>query len=93
MIVERNIEKMRERVVQPAHYKEVETGDFRESKVFKADGTVETKQIPIVDRVFQDAKKDTVIDRVKVFTYNDGVDDHDFATKEEAERFLREQGS
>ena len=91
MIEERFVEKTRERVLQPAHYKEVPSGNYREAKIFKEDGTVETEQRPIVDRVFVEAIKDTVIDRTQVFTYNDGIDNHDFATREEAEKFLKEQ--
>lgn len=92
MIEERFIEKERERVVQPAHYKNVETGNYRQATIFKEDGSTEVEKRPIYDRVFVDAVKDTVIDRTKVFTVNDGVDNHDFATRADAEKFLKEQG-
>ena len=92
MIEKKTRQRERERLVQPAHYKEVDTGNYRESTIFKEDVTREVKQIPIVERVYVEAIKDTVIDQTEVWAYNDGIDEHDFATEEDAKAFLREQG-
>lgn len=92
MIEKKIRQRERERLVQPAHYKEVDTGNYRESTIFKEDGTKEVKQIPIIERVFVDAIKDRVIEETEVWVYNDGIDEHDFSTEEDAKSFLRDQG-
>lgn len=92
MITEKIIESEKERIVRPAHYREVDTGNRRQLEIIKPDGQKVIEERPIIERVFQEAIKDKVIVKTTIFAYDDGVDEHHFATEAEAKEFLKSNG-
>lgn len=92
MIREKKVTKTVEKILQPAHYKEIDTGHRRELEIIKKDGRREIKERPIIERIFVEAVKENIDVNYTVYAYNDGTDDHDFATQEDAQRFLKQIG-
>lgn len=84
--------KIENRLIKPAHYREVDTGNKREIDIIKPDGQREKKIIPIIDRVFEDAVRESVSVETEVFAVADGEEEHEFASESDALLFLRQNG-
>ena len=88
MIEKRIVQNELERVVEPAHYVNENTG--RTNTVTKTNENGETffEEVPIFKKIFVEAKKQKIIEEKEIWVYNDGVDEHQFNSKKEAEAFL-----
>lgn len=87
-IEQKEIEKVRRRVVKPAGLEHVPTGEMREQVVHKQDGTRETRLIPITNAVQVDAVISEEKYKETVYVIQDGPDEHVFANETDAKRFL-----
>lgn len=89
-IKEKTIMVPKRTVIKPARIEQVDTGVKREEKIIDADGKHSVRYVSITEPVFREAEfKDEEIPK-KVFTVPDGDEEHEFATHEDATRFIND---
>jgi len=83
------VEKVK--VVKPAFYKQVETGELREVKIIDENGVKRTEERPVTKKEFVPPVTETIFEEKVVWevknTENGEI--HKFVTKEDADRFYR----
>lgn len=88
----RDVARPVEKIIQQAHHKEIDTGKRRLIESVDAQGNVTQQEVPIKNKVFIEAVKEKVMVKSTIFCYNDGTDEHQFATQEELYAFLKSIG-
>lgn len=77
------------KVVKEAHYKEIETGSFKEVSII-GDDNIERKELrPVYNRVFIEAVTEPALLEKTVWTVAVGNEEHQFATEKEARDFIK----
>ena len=87
MIEERQITKTVRRIVSPARSEDQATGEFILVDKIDAEGNQIQEQKPIMTRVLVPPQHIDEEVNETIYVVNDGVDEHLFKTREQAERF------
>lgn len=82
--------EMVDRVVRPAGYEMVDTGEKVINRVRDANGNMEDREIPVVEKIWRPVEKETVaVNKVVWEVAEEDGEVHEFATQEDAEDFMQ----
>lgn len=80
----------REKLVKPAFYKDVPTGEYQEVTIIGEDGVRRTEQREVTSRVFVNASRETVTETIDIWAVEHDGETHEFMTKNDADRFVEQ---
>lgn len=82
------------KILNPSHYKDIDTGKRREVVFFDENGIRQVEQRPVIDRVFipaaaQSVEKEVDVFEVETIDRNGLSEFHEFRTLVDRDRFLK----
>lgn len=90
MILSKKTKKVTRRVVvKPAQVKEEPTGELREVIIIGEDGKRRKEERPITKQVYYEPVVKEATEKVEYWNVEHEGEHHEFASKEDAERFLK----
>jgi hypothetical protein len=77
------------RVIKPAHYQEIDTGNFQEVSIFDSNGVERKEQRKIINKVFIEAVTEEALEERTAFIVVIDGEEHQFSSEKDAKEFLK----
>jgi len=88
MIVKKTNRKTVKKAIEKAHFRHIDTGKKQTVQRVDSDGNTIEESRPILQKVYVEPVFQDIIEETIVFCVNDGIDEHQFISEEEAKEFL-----
>lgn len=90
-IEKRIVERPFKKLIRQAEIEHRDTGDMREQKTIKADGSIVVEKVPVIQRVFHEPVFENAVLQQEIHVVKAGKkEEHHFASEEDARRFIND---